>query len=270
MTTNFDYITTQGRVSLTNAYRLYPVSAPLNQWIEHFWLLDVPEGNYCYRSLPDNCVDWITNVNCPEYSYLIAPFMSSIVFDLHGPCTYLGIRFRLLGQHGLIREPVGSWGNHENGLLANELVRSDLLAQLQDNIGKANTFDDICERLSGILLMKMCQNQFDKRLVRYMGYCQQNISSRVSLSNRQCAEFGLSSRQLRRLSQLYLGVSPRDFARVIRFQQTLRVMNSCHNATNWMTYYYDQSHFIKEFKLLSGLTPTAIMNLSVLYNNDIK
>ncbi|VAW89528.1 hypothetical protein MNBD_GAMMA17-646, partial [hydrothermal vent metagenome] len=38
------------------------------------------------------------------------------------------------------------------------------------------------------------------------------------------------------------------------------------NKTAWADVYHDQSHFIHEFKSLSGLTPGQFGRLSVLYN----
>ena len=70
---------------------------------------------------------------------------------------------------------------------------------------------------------------------------------------------GISSRQLRRLFEYYVGDTPKAFAKVVRFQQALKsrseIKNANGNTINFDEGYYDQGHFIKDFKRYYGLTP---------------
>ncbi len=110
--------------------------------------------------------------------------------------------------------------------------------------------------------------EVDTRLARYIRYCHKNTGSHLDLSDKQCAEFGVSARQLRRLTKQHLGLLPKDFARVLRFQRVVNAIHVAQPDTVWLDYYYDQPHFIREFKRMSGLTPTQFKNLSVLYNHS--
>lgn len=267
MAINIDYNPCQGRVEQKNAYLTFLPPPPLSHWIQSFWQLNVPSGAYCYRSMPDNCVDLIINVNCPEDIFIITPFSSSIVFDLVGPISYFGIRFRVLGHGGLISTPLGEW-NKNIDIQASDLLPSHILHSIYECIGKPLQFSARCTNLSVILLSVMRNPEIDSRLARYIRFCHANTASRISISDEQCTEFGLSARQLRRLSQLYLGLSPRELARVFRFQCMLQTMNTENNKTAWSDHYYDQSHYICEFKNLSGTTPNQFKSLSVLYNNN--
>jgi len=267
MPINIDFNPYQGRVEQNNAYLTFLPSPPLCHWIQSFWQLNVPSGVYCYRSMPDNCVDLIINVNCPEDIFIITPFSSSIVFDLVGPISYFGIRFRVLGHGGLISTPLGEWSK-DVGIQASDLLPGHILHGIYECFGKPLQFSTRCINLSVILLSVIRHPEIDSRLARYIRFCHTNTASRISISDKQCADFGLSARQLRRLSQLYLGLSPRDLARVFRFQCMLQIMNTANNNAAWADHYYDQSHFICEFKNLSGLTPNQFKGLSVLYNNN--
>jgi methylphosphotriester-DNA--protein-cysteine methyltransferase len=59
-----------------------------------------------------------------------------------------------------------------------------------------------------------------------------------------------------------LGISPKNLASIIRFKQYYETL--CGNKQNRFTrnnfynYYYDQSHFIKDFKRFTGLTPASL------------
>lgn len=71
---------------------------------------------------------------------------------------------------------------------------------------------------------------------------------------------GLSSRQLRRLFEFYVGDSAKTFSKVVRFQNILRAKPSTQslkaNKLFFDVGYYDQAHFIKEFKTFYGVTPS--------------
>jgi AraC-like DNA-binding protein len=68
-----------------------------------------------------------------------------------------------------------------------------------------------------------------------------------------------SPRHLRRLFDFYIGHSIKSFIRVVRFQSCLKAqLKSNVMLTEQLYYdfgYYDQSHFIKEFKTFCGETP---------------
>ncbi len=63
-----------------------------------------------------------------------------------------------------------------------------------------------------------------------------------------------SARQRRRLYQQQIGLSPKQVERIVRFQKALQSMRT----TGIITFdgYYDQAHFIREFREFTGMTPT--------------
>lgn len=75
---------------------------------------------------------------------------------------------------------------------------------------------------------------------------------------------GYSKRYLDMLFKDYLGISPKTLASIIRFQT---FYNAWANSDNTMFYrnnmldlYFDQAHFIKEFKRYTGYTPKQYAN----------
>jgi len=74
---------------------------------------------------------------------------------------------------------------------------------------------------------------------------------------------GFTSRHIHRLCIKYLGISPTLISRIIRYQKTLRFVNA-HPEVRMAGLaaelgYFDQSHFIKEFKRFQGITPTEFI-----------
>jgi len=81
------------------------------------------------------------------------------------------------------------------------------------------------------------------------------------------AHTGYTRRYLDRLFQERVGVSPKSLASILRFQEVYQGWMQHQSPTffrdQWPAYYYDQAHFIKEFKRFTGYTPqhyTAIVN----------
>jgi len=75
-------------------------------------------------------------------------------------------------------------------------------------------------------------------------------------------KMGVNSRKLDRTFNTRVGLSPKTLCRIVRFQQIFRLIERSENAADWAQIaldcgYYDQSHFIKEFRTFAGKRPTA-------------
>ena len=70
----------------------------------------------------------------------------------------------------------------------------------------------------------------------------------------------LGYKQFKRVFADYVGANPKDYLRVVRFQKALHSLQiQPQISLTQLAYecgYYDQAHFIKEFKRFSGYTPT--------------
>jgi AraC-like DNA-binding protein len=79
------------------------------------------------------------------------------------------------------------------------------------------------------------------------------------------AELGICRRQLRRIFNEAVGMGPKAFARIVRFDRTIRAVESV-GAPDWADIaagagYYDQAHLIRECHGFTGMTPTAFLRL---------
>lgn len=256
---------TQGKVHDDRAYKTRLPLPPLNRWVQSYWQLTVPTGLFQYHSVPDNCVDWIMNLDCFDNNFVIPPFLSSTVFNIDGPASLFGIRFRILGHKGLISLPIGEWGE-AGSVSALELLPTDIVYSAFEVIDSAKSFEKRCNSMSAALLSAITFVDVDPRLARFIRYCADNANSNLGLSDSQSPNFGVSTRQLRRLTKHHLGLLPKDFSRILRFQSVLQAINASQHENVYLDHYYDQPHFVREFKRLSGVTPTRFKKMSVLYN----
>ena len=70
---------------------------------------------------------------------------------------------------------------------------------------------------------------------------------------------GYSQKHLIKLFRDNVGVTPKEFLKIIRFQKTIEEIAAA-KEIEWTAIanecgYYDQAHFINDFKIFSGFTP---------------
>ena len=73
----------------------------------------------------------------------------------------------------------------------------------------------------------------------------------------------LSSKQFGRIFNMYVGMMPKEYVRIVRFQKSMWLLqNRCQDYAE-IAYgcgYSDQSHLIRDFRQFSGTTPSQITN----------
>jgi AraC-like DNA-binding protein len=72
--------------------------------------------------------------------------------------------------------------------------------------------------------------------------------------------YNISSRYLRKLFLQYTGVTPKLYNKINRFQLSLQLITKNQSSLTSIAYdcgYFDQSHFIRDFKFFAGIAPSA-------------
>ncbi|MEN0056724.1 MAG: helix-turn-helix domain-containing protein [Mucilaginibacter sp.] len=113
--------------------------------------------------------------------------------------------------------------------------------------------DYLCDRL------RISEKRHDK--IKFIGEIVNNLKTdynreiiAVSVRN------NISTRYLNMLFSQYTGLPPKLFCKINRFQHSLNLVNANDQKLTDVAYdagYFDQSHFIREFKLFTGLTPNS-------------
>ncbi|MFF7733245.1 helix-turn-helix domain-containing protein [Streptomyces sp. NPDC007984] len=85
---------------------------------------------------------------------------------------------------------------------------------------------------------------------------------------------GWTERRLARGCTEHLGLPPKRYARVRRFQRLLGQVNAGHGPPDWAFLaahcgYHDQAHLIHEFRAFAGMTPTAYAPRSPRERNHV-
>jgi AraC-like DNA-binding protein len=132
--------------------------------------------------------------------------------------------------------------------------------RLEEQIANTESIEDKASLFQQFLLKRFLKQSEDP----IFEYCVEKIKSsegKITIKELE-KKTGYSSRWLNMKFTEKLGVSPKNLASIIRFKQYYEML--CDNkqkksvSKNFYNYYYDQSHFIKDFKRFTGLTPTTL------------
>jgi AraC-like DNA-binding protein len=78
--------------------------------------------------------------------------------------------------------------------------------------------------------------------------------------NNVAAQYGITSRYLQKLFLQHTGLTPKLYVKINRFQNSLMLMGKGDLSLTEVAYasgYFDQSHFIREFKTFTGFSPSG-------------
>lgn len=75
-------------------------------------------------------------------------------------------------------------------------------------------------------------------------------------------KYHCSERQIERIFTQQVGLSPKNFSRIVRFQQVFKMAPGAGSLTRLALEagYFDQAHFSREFKAFTGLSPRQYFN----------
>ena len=196
-------------------------------------------------------------------SMIIGPQLTPVTLDLGKKYLNIIIMFKPCGLYRLLGIPLC------------EIVDRDFDARLM--LGKE--VDDIIEKLlnacsnekrnhiiQDYLLGKLAKLKPALLIDRAMLYL---VSTNGNLSmDLLASKSSLSVRQLERQSLERVGLSPKCFARIIRFSEAYK-FKECHPHCSWIEIayrfgYYDQMHLIRDFRHFTGVNPSMVKESDIL------
>jgi len=170
--------------------------------------------------------------------------------------TYiLGIKFLPGGILSFLDLQASDFGSNSANL-------SDLIGsradEIYDNLMLAENLRDKIIFLENYLIGMLNQRRLDVPAV--IDKIKLELSRGRLITGEAIADLScVCERQVRRLFAQYIGVGPNEFIRMLRVQNAIHLLAMKKDVSfkelALMTGHYDQSHFIKEFKKITGITP---------------
>lgn len=231
----------------------------LQNFIYCYWNLKTTkplDNSYNYRVVSDGCIDVFFELSNYQEIYVMGFCNSFMEFDINKEFNYFGIRF-LPGAFSMLFNIDASELTNRSEYL--DSVQTDLYKNIQQLMQSCLSIEDLCSNADNYFLNHITtfEVKFDNRFSKALAFVLNNkgiVNVETELND------GISSRHLRRLFNFYVGDTAKSFCRVIRFQNLLKIDPSISQLQADKLFYdfgyYDQTHFIKEFKQYYGTTPS--------------
>lgn len=253
--------------------RYYTIPAPpsLAAYVRCFWVFEhevAPGSSYVYRSMADGCAELVFHYKglfspiaeddsiMPLYNYSLLHAQSK-----HYKRFVTGESFGIFGAY-LYPFAIPQLFRCASTNIINHMIDlGDFLGAegklLEERIMLAGTNEHRAQLLAAFLEEQLNKNKRREPVIQ--SAVKQVIHAQSPMSVEQLSNhFNLSRRQFERKFVEYAGFSPKVYSRIIRFQAALTQYGNDFRSLTDIAYecgYYDQSHFIHDFKEFSGYHP---------------
>ena len=262
-------------LKIDTIFDFYKPKPPLSKFVDSFWLYESgePRGRN-ERILPTGTLELVINLrqnelrfydgelpeNCLRLSGAVISGASGRGFEPAEETFIMGVHFKPGGAFPFLGLPAGELADAHIDL---GILWGPSAGRLRERLCEARTsgerFQLLQEALMSRLLHGVEQHYAVSAALEMFG--KNLVGPRV----RETAKYlGLSQRRFIQVFKAEVGMTPKLFSRIQRFQQTRTFIQ--HNPSiNWADLavdlgYFDQSHFIREFLEFSGLSPTDYIN----------
>ncbi|CAN5910327.1 helix-turn-helix domain-containing protein [soil metagenome] len=195
-------------------------------------------------------------------SFVAGQFCQSYFLEPTGATGVIGIKFSPTGLFDLFQVSMQGLTNRITDFVE---LGGDEAEEMARDIIAATPNDRRIEVIEAYLLGKLAKRKAQMGLMqRTVDMILKEIGN-VSLSD-ICEKVNISSRQLERKFKEQIGLSPKLFSRVVRVNHAMKLLRT-NPEYNWQDIiylcgYYDQAHFIKDFKDIAGECPTMYLTRS--------
>ncbi len=267
-------------------YQTFQPHPDLESLINCYWTLEVPADNDSQkqRIVPDGCIEmaFILGDDIKRYTsedeFILQPramvlgqTIEPFYIEPTGYVNTFAIRFYPYGFANFVTLPIENLANKETPI---ELLFEEKIAQeLEQKIIQATDVKERIEIIENFLLRRLKDESTVDNVVKTT--VDALLSTNGNVPIKTILKDDLSKRrQLERKFKKQIGVSPKQLGKVIRLQTALKMLlNKEEESLTSIAYeseYYDQAHFIKDFKEFTGTNPKEFlgnenMTLSALF-----
>lgn len=254
-------------------HRLSRPSAPLSQFVQFFWYWEgaptthdkerlMPTGEagiiFNLRDEPIQIYDWRNLNRFESFSQAVLAGARSepFVIDTLQQERVFGIQFRAGGSFPFFSMPSSEVENRDVSL---ECVWNAAATSMRERLLEAESIPEMFAIAEEALAQQIVR---PPELHPAVAFAARRFSKHPHTTTVASVlnAIGLSHRRFSRLFHDQIGLTPKAFWRVRRFQHVLKSIHA--RRTEWTQIaldcgYFDQAHFIHDFQSFSGFTPTS-------------
>ncbi|MEQ8945957.1 MAG: helix-turn-helix domain-containing protein [Balneola sp.] len=252
-------------------YQTFKPHPDLESFVSCYWTLEVPAENDSekQRIISDGCIEmaFILGDNIKRYTtqdkFILQPramvlgqIIEPFYIEPTGYVNTFAVRFYPYGFANFVSIPIKDLANKETPLEL--LFEANTAKELEQNMIQATESEQRIKIIENFLLEMLNDKTIIDNIVKKT--VDALLSSNGTESITTILKEDLSKRrQLERNFKKQIGVSPKQLGKVIRLQTALKMLlnKKMDNLTNiaYESEYFDQAHFIKDFKEFTGINP---------------
>ncbi|HJZ94654.1 MAG TPA: helix-turn-helix domain-containing protein [Gemmataceae bacterium] len=248
---------------------------PLSDFVELLWFYDgYDPGHPRERLLPTGAMELVIDLDDgpmriaagdqEQFRAYRGPLIcgthsSPFVIDTSAPATVLGVHFKPGGAFPFLPVSAGELQDTHVPLADLWGRRGD---ELRDRTIEARTPDERLRVLEQCL-RAMAPRPLERHAAVSFALSEFRRGPGGRLVSAVAKYAGLSRRRFTDLFRAEVGLTPKRFCRVVRFQEVLQRVQRCRRV-DWASValsagYFDQAHFINDFREFCGVTPTTYL-----------
>ncbi|MCF0060539.1 helix-turn-helix domain-containing protein [Dyadobacter chenwenxiniae] len=256
-------------------YQVFPAPHVLSKYVRYFWSIDYQESTdfskiikifadryprLIFQDLDGHRKIQTANGECLPATFLTGIATADTNYIVNGKYAHLGISFYPQALKLFFNVDAFELTNQMPDLI--NFCPADLPLRLQDG----RNHQERIAILNHFLIQKLQRYGNEDHLVNDCVF-DQDVSDEWLVSL-WLKKYRISERHLERKFKASVGVSPKTFLRITRFEKALDMIKRAqfHNLSDiaYDLNYADHSHFIKEFKSFSGFTPNTFLSMQKL------
>jgi AraC-like DNA-binding protein len=182
-----------------------------------------------------------------------------LTFKSIGRNTMFGIRFFPHTASCFLHEDMEQFNNRVSD--TNDIL-SNAAQALHMKLLETESLTKRVEIVEAFLLQRLMPSAKMMNRVHLIGDIIEELKQDVFSDNMEslALRYGITSRYLQKLFLQHTGLTPKLFSKINRFQNSLLLVAKQNTSLTSIAYecgYFDQSHFIRDFKSFTGTTPSG-------------
>ncbi len=259
------------------SYRYRPLP-PLDRFVEVIWVMEAPAAPHSKeRLLPDGSVELVFDLGSGRFpiftnetltrretfreSVVCGPHSQAFGIDTSRGTSVAGVHFKAGGAYPFLKLPFGELHNMHVSL--DDFWGRSVATRVRDQLFEAPTPQTKAQLLERELL-SIAAGQPERHPAVAFALSKFHFTPEATRISDVTDKIGISPRHFIDVFRNEVGLTPKLFCRVRRFQQVLRQI-SVGARIQWSAValeagYFDQAHFIHDFRVFSGINPSAYVS----------
>ncbi len=259
-------------------YQTFLPSKSLESLIKCYWTLESPKEENPQKQtiIPDGCMEMIFHMGnlYKQYlkngdsiiqprSFVIGQLTQPLEIESTGETSIFSVRFYPIG---FLPFATIQMKEMENTAVSLKILFGKEGQEIEQKITNSGSTLERINLIETFLLDRLADTKTIDIKIK-------SSVNKILMANGQLSidelskQININQRQLQRKFSATVGMSPKQLSKIVRLQATLKMLlNKQFTNLTSLAYqgeYYDQAHFIKDFKEFTGLTPKDFYSKSL-------